>query len=97
MAAPRKGDEEGGLYIRGTVVGRTRKLFDGGMTRDTCSIDTGEALVRLAALGEHGFMPLMERIDRKMEVRACLTKKGKAMYQIALALPGVVAPDEEAF
>jgi len=51
----------------------------------------------MAAWGEHDFMPLMERIDRKMEVRACLTKKGKAMYQIALALPGVVAPDEEAF
>jgi len=39
----------------------------------------------------------MERVHRKVEIRAYVTKKGKAMYQVALYLSGSIPADEEVF
>ena len=72
-----------GIFQRGVIVGRTRKVMEGGC-RYMYEIDTGAGFVRASVWGEHDYMPLNAHVEVPIEIRPYVTAKGRPMYQLAI-------------
>jgi hypothetical protein len=86
---------EGGLYLKGTVVGRTRKITDNGC-RYMYTIDTGFGITKLSAWGDHDFLPVGMSIDAQVDIRVYVSRTGRPMYQLSLPANSI-GNGEEAF
>src|SRR5208283_5418341 len=73
----------GGIFLRGTVMGRSRKQMENGY-RYMYAVDTGYGVMRLSAWGDHEFLRIGDDIDVSVEIRAFTTGKGRPMYQLSL-------------
>ena len=84
----------GGVFLRGTIIGRARKIMENGC-RYMYTVDTGSGVVKLAVWGDHDFMEPGLRMDAAVEIRPYLNGKGRPMYQLALPNLGLTEGEEE--
>lgn len=76
-----EGRAEGGIFLRGLIVGRTRKQTEGGF-RYTYTVDTGYGVIRASMWGEHDFMPVGSQVDAEVQIKPYITNRGAPMYQL---------------
>ena len=89
-----RGAGEGGLYLRGRIVGRTTRLIEAGV-RYAYTIATGTVQYRVTVWGEHEHYRLNDDVELEVHVHCYLSNKGKPMFQ--LVLPSGLQSNEEAF
>ena len=88
------GKTKGGLFLRGQVVGRSRKLLEGG-ARYAYTIATGAVQYKVTIWGEHDYFKLFENVCIEVVVHCYVNSKGNPMFQ--LTKPNGLQGDEEAF
>lgn len=98
MARERGGQmrQGAGIYLRGVVSGRTRKVL-ADKSRYTYTVDGPYGPIRATVWGEHEYIPIGTQIDQRVSLRAYINSKNTPMISLTFENMGENKTGEEPF